>query len=343
MTVIINNRTDPYFNLAVEEALLTLLCDDAVIVWRNSPTVVIGRNQNAYAEFRRAYAEENGIKLVRRLTGGGAVFHDLGNINISFITSYNGCGADYTEAAAPIVKLLHSLGINAKAGGRNDVTVNGAKISGFAACVYTPKEVAATPKLLRHCTLLWDADLSHLESVLRPDDGKLISKGIPSVRARVGNLRYMLASSGSDFAQMSSDDFFNHTADFLASYYNCSVREMSEDETSLAEKLADEKYSHWEWNFGESRVYARSFGTRFPFGRVNVSFDTDGGVISHIKLTGDFLGLRDVSELEATLTGTRLDVNEIETLQSSLPGGASVGDYIAGADAATLARLIALG
>ncbi len=342
MTVIINNRTDPYFNLAAEEALFTLSHEGIVIVWRNSPAVVIGRNQNAYAEIRRAYAEENGIKLVRRLTGGGAVFHDYGNVNISFITDDSGEGADYAEAAAPIVELLHSLGIKAKAGGRNDVTVDGAKISGFAACVYTPKGVEQA-KLLRHCTLLWDADLSHLEGVLRPDDGKLISKGIPSVRARVGNLRDMLATSGSAFAQMSSDDFFNYTVNFLTSYYNCHVREMSGDETTLAEKLADEKYSRWEWNYGESHVYARSYGARFPFGRVNVSLDTDGGVILRIKLTGDFLGMRDISELEASLTGVRLDVNEIEALLSSLPGGSSVGDYIAGAAATTLAQLIALG
>lgn len=343
MILVINNRTDPYFNLAAEEALLTLSCDDTVIVWRNSPAVVIGRNQNAYAEFRRSYAEENGIKLVRRLTGGGAVFHDCGNINISFITNYSGKGADYAEAAAPIVELLHSLGIDARAGGRNDVAAGGAKISGFAACVYRPKESEQAPKMLRHCTLLWDADLSHLAGVLRPDEGKLISKGIPSVRARVGNLRYMLAASGSSSAQMTSYDFFNYTANFLASYYNCSVREMSGDERSLAEKLADEKYSRWEWNYGESRVYARSYGARFPFGGVNISLDTNGGIISRIKLTGDFLGLLDVSGLEASLTGIRLDVNEIEALLSSLPDGSSVGDYITGADATTLARFIALG
>ena len=185
--------TDPYFNLAMEEYLIDTAGDEEIfILWRNEPSVIIGRNQNAFSELDVSFAREHDIKVVRRLTGGGAVFHDLGNINYTFISpDIDGGSLNFARFCEPIVRALRALGLDASLSGRNDILAEGRKVSGTAQCV-------RSGHVMHHGTLLWDADFSAMAGVLRPDTEKLAAKGIKSVRSRVGNIRALLAELGDE-------------------------------------------------------------------------------------------------------------------------------------------------
>ena len=182
MKIYITDRTDPYFNLASEQYLLDTENDEVFMLWRNEKAVIIGRNQNAYAEINKPFVDEHGIKVVRRLTGGGAVFHDLGNVNFTYIVPRSDCPTlDFERFSRPVINALRGLGVEAELSGRNDITVDGRKISGNAQCVYNNK-------VMHHGTLLFSADMSQMAGALNVDEEKIKSKGIKSVRARVCNL-----------------------------------------------------------------------------------------------------------------------------------------------------------
>ncbi|MBR4256441.1 MAG: lipoate--protein ligase family protein, partial [Clostridia bacterium] len=186
MKIYKNEITDPYFNLASEQYLLDTEEDDVFMLWRNRPSVIIGRNQNAYAEINRGFVTDNDIAVVRRLTGGGAVFHDLGNINFTFITKKGGADAlDFARFCQPVIDALRALGVPAELSGRNDMTADGRKFSGNAQCVYNGR-------VMHHGTLLFDADMNSMAGALNVDPEKMKSKGVKSVRARVCNLREFL-------------------------------------------------------------------------------------------------------------------------------------------------------
>ena len=189
MKIISHHLTEPAFNLASEEYMLNTSQDDICMLWRNSPAVIIGRYQNAYAEINLPFVRENHISVIRRLTGGGAVFHDLGNLNFTFISDGKRSALDFARFTEPIVQALQNLGLQASLSGRNDLTLDGLKFSGNAQCVYTVKgDGAPRYKTMHHGTLLFHADLSRLTGALCADPEKIQSKGITSVRSRVTNL-----------------------------------------------------------------------------------------------------------------------------------------------------------
>ena len=290
--VIYNTSTDPYFNLAVEEYLIDREDPRPVfMLWRNSAAVIIGRNQNAYAELNEQFVRENGIAVVRRLTGGGAVFHDEGNINYTVIVpSADGTPLDFAGFAAPIISALRSLGIRAELSGRNDIVVDGHKVSGNAQCI-------RNGRIMHHGTLLWSADLSKLAGALKVDPDKIRSKGIRSVRSRVANLRDLLA------LDMDVEDFMEHLFAVCAS----APRVLTPEETARIGELRDSKYATWDWNWGKSREFSLERRARFPYGTVNVRFDADGGHITDVSITGDFFSIRDIGELCDSLRGVRLE------------------------------------
>lgn len=317
--VIYNSSTDPYFNLAAEQYLLDRKDSRPVfMLWRNAQTVVIGRYQNAYAEINEPFVRENGIKVVRRLTGGGAVFHDLGNVNYSFISPKEGAAAlDFARFSAPVIDALACLGVNALLSGRNDIEIDSLKVSGNAQCV-------RGDRILHHGTLLWSADLSALDRALRVDPEKIASKGIKSVRSRVANIREIAGS------EMDAVQFI----DFLFARVGGTPRGFDDDEIAEISKLRDERYGRWEWNWGESKNFSASRKRRFPYGTVEVCFDSSRGVIGEISVCGDFFGICDISELERSLCGVRLERGELSTALSE------VACFISGAEPAEIADLI---
>ena len=309
--------TDPHWNLAAEEYYLLHGEGDLFLLWRNGPSVIIGRNQNAYGEVDTAYATEHGIPVVRRLSGGGAVFHDLGNVNFSFLTdAVEGGNIDFSRFTEPIRKALSTMGIEAVLDGRNDLTVDGKKVSGNAQGTVSRED--GTKRLLHHGTLLFSADLTSLSAVLRGDKDKLSSKGIDSVKSRVTNMRDLPGYTG----PLAVEDFM--TALGEASGHTPDVP-TSEEEAAIA-KLAREKYSSWDWNFGRSGDFSARRSRRFPFGKVEIAFRADHGKLEEVRITGDYFGFSDVSLLENALLGAAMTEEGILShLTDSLVEGAVHG------------------
>jgi lipoate-protein ligase A len=185
MLYIINNSIDPWFNLALEEVLMKdkSINDDIVMLWQNDNSVIIGKHQNTIEEVNQQFADSNSIKIARRTTGGGAVYHDLGNLNYTFITKYtNKEEVDFKKFAVPVVKALQSLGLNPELSGRNDILLDGKKISGTAlACI--------GDRFMFHGTLLFDINIDTASKVLTVKADKIESKGIKSVKSRMTNIK----------------------------------------------------------------------------------------------------------------------------------------------------------
>ncbi len=309
MRLIINENTTPQYNLALEEYLLKSVQADTLILWRNENAVIIGRNQNAAEEVNAAGLARHKATVTRRMSGGGAVYHDLGNVNFSFIDiNPPSDSGDISRYNAPILDFVRGLGVDAVASGRNDLTVDGFKFSGNARYYYKNR-------MLFHGTLLFDTDLTALGEILNPRPDKYESKGIKSVKARVANLR--------DYIPMSRDDFWREIISCFSSYMEtCPV---TESQHNAAATLAAEKYATWQWNYGESPKYSYTNSARFPCGFVEVTLQTKNGIISNCKIYGDFFGKREIAELEQLLIGLP---HEVKTLSQSLPH--DVGEFING-------------
>ena len=332
MRVIIHTHTDPYFNLAAEEYLLENETQDIFMLWRNDNAVVIGKNQNTWAEVNVPFTEENGITVVRRLSGGGAVFHDLGNVNFTYITAHDPArGIDFRPFLQPILRALAALGVEAEADGRNDIVVNGAKISGNAQCVY--RMPGGGDRLLHHGTMLFSSDLSRLTSALKVSPEKIRAKGVASVRQRVTNLKNVPGFP----REMTVEEFMNHLARNAVSA-EAELIPLTEEETAGIRALRDKKYAAWEWNFGASLRHESEKSLRFPFGTLNASYTAKNGAIESIRLFGDYFGQRPVSELENALVGIPLRADALAAALTAL--SAPVADYIHGAAAEDIVRLI---
>ena len=324
MIIIKNKSTDPYFNLASEEYLADHLDEDIFMLWQNTKSVIIGKNQNAFAELDRTFIDAHDIKVVRRLTGGGAVFHDIGNVNYTFITQKGENSLDFARFCAPVIDALKELGVNAELTGRNDIAVDGFKVSGNAQCV-------RGRRFIHHGTLLFDANLGEMAGALRPDPLKLQSKGINSVRSRVANLRPLLAEP------LDTEEFIAFIEHHVAETSGITgIREFTAEEQKGIRHLADTKYSAWEWNFGESKSYSRRERRRYPFGTVETELEVLEGRIAAIRILGDFFGSREITELENLLTGTRFEAEDIRVLLDVC----GIEDYIAGASAGEITALI---
>jgi len=330
MRIILSRTTDPAYNLASEEALLALADEDIFMLWQNGPAVIIGRNQNAWAEVNTAYAEEHGIAVIRRLSGGGAVYHDAGNVNFTFITAADSShGVDFAPFITPVIRALAVLGVTAAADGRNDILAGGAKISGNAQCTYRRPD--GTSRLLHHGTLLLDSDLSRLSAVLRPRPEKLRAKGIASVRSRVANLCGLPG-----FPEMSAADFMEHLA--RTAVEGGTASDFTDAERELAGRLRTEKYGTWEWNYGASAAHETEHTARFPFGTVSAAYSAKNGCITGIRLWGDYFGTAPAAILEDALVGIPLRRGALHDALLRAP--CPVSACIAGAEAEDIVSLI---
>lgn len=282
---------NPYYNLAFEEYVLCNRRDgDYLLLWQNDNTVVIGQNQNAEGEINRAFVEKYGINVVRRSTGGGAVYHDLGNLNYSFITDAENAGRQtmlrFTE---PVVAALKGLGLRAETSGRNDILVEGRKVSGTAQRLYKHR-------ILHHGTLLFSTNSEMASGALRVDPQKFRSKSAKSVRSRIGNIK----------------DFLDCDMDIAA--FRAYLKEalsggglisggLSEAELEQVEKLKREKYDTWAWNFGRSPNYTMNNKRYWPGGCLEAYAAVEKGIVSDISFRGDFLSLCPLDGLLANLRG----------------------------------------
>ena len=321
-----NGRTDPAFNLALEEIMTAQADAPFVMLWRNRPTVVIGRNQNASIEFDSAYAREHGVAVVRRKTGGGAVYHDLGNLNYSvfaFETDANGRFIDFKSFAEPVLAALRSLGVDAAFSGRNDILVGGRKVSGSAKLVHEGR-------ILFHGTLLFDVDMDAMTAVLTPPYAKIEAKGVASVRARVANLREFLPHLTRETFRPALE------RELLRQFELDAPNPIPDNWVREAERLADECYRSWDWTFGVSPDFTFERSARFPCGSVTVRLNVHRGVIRHADFSGDFFGGAPVSELAEALTGCPHRADSMRDILSRF----EVGRFIAGLELEELLSLL---
>ena len=268
--------TDPAYNLAFEEYVLTHRMDgDYLILWQNDNTVVVGQNQNTAAEINRAFVEAHGVHVVRRTTGGGAVYHDLGNLNYSFITDEEAGSLRLERFTAPVVDALASLGLQAEASGRNDILVEGRKVSGTAQRVYKTR-------ILHHGTLLFDSDPDMVAGALNVDPEKFRSKGRKSVRSRIGNIRSFLKQD------MTLQDFWAHLRVSLGKT-DVAPEQLTAEELAQVQRLKEEKYDTWEWTYGRSPRYNYTSKRRWPGGNLEVYAEVHEGKAERIRFYGDFM------------------------------------------------------
>lgn len=306
MKTILNDSLDPRYNLALEEYVLKHLDtdEDFVLLWQNANSVIIGRNQNTVEEVHAQYVKQHDVNVVRRITGGGAVYHDLGNLNFSFVTSNlkNNLN-NYRKFTDPVIAALRSLGVPAEFAGRNDIVVDGKKISGNAQSYYKNR-------MLHHGTILFDVNLAMIADVLHVKQDKIESKGIKSNRARVTNIRPYLKEDVDMVAFRNL--LLAHllgTKDIASATY-----ELSDADKARIADLKRDKYDTWEWNYGTSPAFSIQKARRYKGGKVEFRFDVKDGIITTMKIYGDFLGSRDLGELERLLVGTRYEETAIESL-----------------------------
>ncbi len=327
MLLIKGPSTDPVFNMAMEEYLLCQRKEEVICLWRNRQAVIVGRNQNTIEEVDLDFVKANDICVMRRLTGGGAVFHDLGNVNFTLIEpNTDGSFSDYDRFTAPIRAYLATLGVDAQLSGRNDVTVDGQKISGNA---QTVKE----GRIMHHGTLLFAADFANLAGALRPKAVKIESKGVKSIRSRVTNIAGHLP------APMTVEAFYDGLCDyFLATVPGLQEYRFTPEDLAAIQKLVDEKYALWEWSFGNSPAFDWQNTARYEFGIVDLRMSVQGGQIDKLKIFGDFFGLADIAGLENALVGVRHEKEAIlRRLEELSP---PLGHYIHGMTPEMLANMM---
>ena len=302
-----NPSTNPYYNMAFDEYCLeSLPIDEPVFfLWQNKPAVIVGYNQEVNTEVNLDYLKEKGIDLVRRVTGGGAVYHDLENLNYTIVGRSEDLERDYPEYAALMMKALQALGVPATLSGRNDILVDGKKVSGFA------KRVCKN-RLMVHGTLMYNVDVDVLTHVLNPSKTKLQSKGIASVRSRVTNLCNYLPELSDIQA------FKNRLEEILSNNYSDAEYKLSEADLANIQQLTDEKFATWEWNYGRSPKATLVHSARLACGTVEIHLTLAENRIASCRFGGDFLGNLPASDIEKALTGIPYEINEIRKCLSKL-------------------------
>ncbi|MBE0698511.1 MAG: lipoate--protein ligase [Anaerolineaceae bacterium] len=313
------NEHDPAVNLALEEYIhrQAQTDEDLLLFYINAPSIIIGRHQNTLEEINRDYVEQHGIHIVRRLSGGGAVYHDLGNLNFSFITRPQpGDFHNFKKFTEPIIRSLAKLGVPAELSGRNDILVDGRKVSGNA-------QYMAKSRIISHGTLLFSTDLAHVSEALNVQENKLISKGIKSVRSRVANISEFLSSP------LDIETFRTYLlANFFEGFSETPRYPLSEQDWAAVHQLADERYRSWEWTYGHSPDFNLEKRQRFPGGEIEARLDVQQGVIRSVKFYGDFFSEVEPEALEQLLIGVRYNREDIFRILQDV----EIGRYFSGLD-----------
>ena len=316
---------DPYFNLALEEYVFERMdkSKSYFMLWQNDNTIVVGKYQNTAEEIDQAYVDAHGIRVARRLSGGGAVYHDKGNLNFTFIVDRaDAPGLNFKIFVEPVIRALARFGVHAAFTGRNDLTIDGMKFSGNA-------QYARHGRLLHHGCIMLDSNLTSVADALRVKEAKFASKAVKSVRSRVTTINAQAPSPIS-------------MADFKGALRACAMASgelepyaLTEADVLAVQKLRDEKYATWAWNYGFSPPYDMVRERKFPAGLVTAHLSAEGGKIKAVRLYGDFFGSGELEELESAMAGLPLDGRLAEALEAL-----HVEHYMSGITAAELAALL---
>lgn len=321
---------DPTYNLALEETLFNALEPGHpgwFLIWRNGPSIIVGRHQNTVEEIDEAFIRTRRLPVVRRPTGGGAVYHDEGNVNFSFLTMVDkNAPLGFADFLAPIVEALADLGLKGEFSSRNDITVAGRKISGSA-------QRRAGCRMLHHGTLMVDLDMSVLGKALAGNPDKYTSKGVTSHRSRVANLREFMP------AGLNREECIERAITAMVRHCATGETMLTPEQDVAAQALADAKYRTWDWNYGKSPEFTERRRQRFPWGALECRFNVKDGEVRSCRLYGDFFTHADVAELEARFQGVPYTP---EALRGAL-SGVAVEQWFVGGERGPLLRFFCEG
>lgn len=328
MEYIESHVTDPHWNLALEQYVFDSMdrSKSYLMLWQNDNTIVVGKYQNAIAEINNDYVQEHNIQVVRRLSVGGTVYHDLGNLNFTFITDADQAQSiNFKLFCQPIVETLASFGVKAEISGRNDMTVDGKKFSGNA-------QYVREGRVMHHGTIMLHSDLSVLSRALHVDEAKIASKGIKSVVSRVTNLCDYLPEG------VGIEEFRARLLEHMSEKEPMHRRELTEEEIRTIDGIKCERYDTWQWNYGRSPSYTICRRQRIDgCGSLEVSLSVEKGVIGDAELFGDFFALGDIDTLLEKLRGCEYRKQAIAERLSEI----NVGAFIRNLSAERLAELLA--
>lgn len=327
MKYIVNKSNNPAYNIALEAyAFRELLSEDEIfILWINEPAIIIGKHQNTIQEINKEYTDEHGIHVVRRLSGGGAVYHDLNNLNYTIISNKSAEGAfDFKTFSQPVIETLADLGVKAEFTGRNDLEINGKKFCGNAQAYYKGR-------MMHHGCLLFDVDMTVLGDALKVSKDKIESKGIKSVRARVTNILNELPE------KITVNEFSDKILEKMKETYpDMTEYVLSEDELAKIQKSANEQFGSWDWTYGKAPEYTIERNVRYSAGKINTFANVENSIIKNIKIYGDFFGIKDVQDIEQILIGSKYDYKDVlEKLQ-----GIDTAQYFSGMTVEEIAKAI---
>jgi lipoate-protein ligase A len=310
-------HTNPRLNLALEEYALRNFNSqsDYLLFYINEPSIIIGRSQNTLEEINHDYVEKKSIHVVRRISGGGAVYHDFGNLNFSFITNHDNTRlSNFKKFTEPVISVLSKMGLEAELKGRNDILINDKKISGTA-------QFSTGKRMVSHGTLLFDTDLTEVTNALQVKMNKIESKGHKSVRSRVANISEFLDKQIKieEFRALLLDGLYLENKKF-ETYH------LTSEEWKAVILLKEEKYDSWEWNYGRSPKFNIQRSKRFPVGEIDVRLFVEKGYLTELKIFGDFFGKKPLEDIENLLIGVKYDKEKISKKLNGISIEAYFGD-----------------
>ncbi len=309
MLIIQSPSKDAYFNIAAEEYFLKSFNEDIFFAYINQPSIIIGKHQNALAEINSAFVDKHQIKVVRRLSGGGTVYHDTGNINYSFHTALNPSDEtiDFERFSQPLILFLESLGINAKRKGQSDLVIDDKKFSGNAKIIYNNK-------VLQHGTILFNSDLNFLSDALKVNPLKFNDKSVKSRRSVVTNIADCLTKP------LKTHQFLEKFINFVPSLYgNAKPYQLTTKDMNTINELVQSKYATWEWNFGNSPEYTFNKGIQTSEGNIEFNLYVKSGIIKKAKISGNFYSLNNIENVEKCLVKKKHNFNSLNQALLSLP------------------------
>jgi lipoate-protein ligase A len=308
MLCIYHHSTDPFFNVATDEYIFKTIQEDCFMLWRNDNAIVVGKHQNTLAEINLDFVKEHNIQVVRRLSGGGTVYHDMGNLNFSFTqTGKTSALVDFQKYTLPIVEVLQKLGVDARFTGNSDLMIGDKKISGNAEHIFKNK-------ILHHGTLLFTSEIKNLSGALKINRAKYDDKAVRSIPKPVTNisehLKYPLSIE--EFIQKIMEHVLSTRADAV-------LYEFSKEDLQAIQKIRDEKYDTWEWNFGRSPNYSLNKEIETNNGKLEININVEKGIIKRVKIEGDLFDEKDIAEIEIALINIPHEENAIRKVLNRYP------------------------
>lgn len=298
-------NTNPFFCLATEEYLLKNFTDDIFMLWQSQDTVVLGKHQNAMAEINYPFVRENNITVARRISGGGTVFHDAGNVNFTFIKNVKSpAEISFSQFTEPVREALAQLGVEATTSGRNDLLIEGFKVSGNAEHVFKNR-------VLHHGTLLFNSDLENLGKAIKVIPGKYESKAVQSNRSTVNNIAQFLNH------EMKIKDFIDFLIEVQLKTKGNTNYELSETDLETIQKLSKEKFETWDWKFGYSPKYVFNNQVEIEGKSLHINLSVKKGRITTCSIAGDYFSAKEAEHITAECIGERHFYEDLERVLGS--------------------------